>query len=65
MYFQGIHKLPVQWEHMKPHMREGYLDRYREYKGNFSGAGSLETEKMNIDNVLKFIASVNAKTCSK
>lgn len=60
-----IHKLPVQWEHMKPHMREKYLDRYREYKGNFSVEDSLETEKMNIDNVLKFISSVNEKTCSK
>lgn len=63
--FEGIHKLPVQWEHLQPHLRERYLDQYREYKDNSSEAGSLETEKMNIDKVLKFINSVNDKTCSK
>lgn len=46
-------------------MRERYLDRHYEYRNYSTGPSALHTKKMNIDQALKFIISVNPKSCKK
>ncbi|XP_015514944.1 uncharacterized protein [Neodiprion pinetum] len=58
-----VQKMPVQWEKATPYMKEKYLERFYEYRNYTTGPASLHTEKMNIDQALKFIRSVNPKTC--
>nr|CAD7260338.1 unnamed protein product [Timema shepardi] len=60
-----VHKMPVQWEKATPNMKEFYLEEFYEYKNYSVGAHSLHTQNMNIDQALKFILSVNAKTCKQ
>ncbi|CAG2058188.1 unnamed protein product, partial [Timema podura] len=62
---KGVHKMPVQWEKATPNMKEYYLEEFYEYKNYSVGAHSLHTQNMNIDQALKFILSVNAKTCKQ
>jgi hypothetical protein len=63
--FSGVHKMPVQWETASHHVREMYLERFYEYRNFSMGARSLHTSRMNIDQALKFILGVNARTCKK
>uniref|UniRef100_A0A6B2EIQ8 Putative g-protein coupled receptor n=1 Tax=Phlebotomus kandelakii TaxID=1109342 RepID=A0A6B2EIQ8_9DIPT len=58
-----VQKVPIQWDRAPYHIREKYLDRYYEYRNYSSGAASMHTEKMNIDEALKFIRGVNEKSC--
>lgn len=60
-----VQKMPVQWEKAKPYVREKYLDMYYEYRNFTPGPGSLHTPKINIEEVLKFLFSVNADSCKK
>ncbi|XP_026682691.1 uncharacterized protein LOC103513782 [Diaphorina citri] len=60
-----VQKMPVQWEKAKPEIREKYMDMYYEYRNFTPGPGSLHTEKINIEEVLKFLFSVNAESCKK
>lgn len=59
----GIQKVPIQWEHAPPYIREKYLDRHPEYRNYTTGAGSLHTDKINPDQVLNFILGVSERTC--
>nr|CAD7405563.1 unnamed protein product [Timema cristinae] len=63
--YRGVHKMPVQWEKATPNLKEFYLEEFYEYKNYSVGAHSLHTQNMNIDQALKFILSVNAKTCKQ
>lgn len=58
-----VQKVPIQWDIATPRAREKYLDRYPEYRNASRGSKSLHTPKMNIDEVLRFIFSVNEATC--
>ncbi|XP_046734567.1 uncharacterized protein LOC124404468 [Diprion similis] len=58
-----VQKMPILWEKATPYMKEKYLERFYEYRNYTTGPASLHTEKMNIDQALKFIRSVNPKTC--
>lgn len=61
-----VQKMPVQWERAKPEVREKYLEMYYEYRNHTpTGPRSLHTEKINIEEVLKFLLSVNGDTCKK
>lgn len=55
----------MQWEKAEPWMRDKYLEEHYEYKNYTTGPESLQTEKMNIDQAVKFILSINEKTCRK
>lgn len=46
-------------------MREKYLEQFYEYKNYSTGPDSLHTDKMNVDQVLKFINSVHEGNCMK
>lgn len=46
-------------------MKEYYLDKFPEYRNASKGARSLHTGKVNIDEVLKFIFSVNEGNCKQ
>lgn len=61
----GIHKLPVKWEQASPVVKEKYLEQHYEYKNYSKGPDSIHDYKMNIDEVLKFIYSVNDESCKK
>lgn len=61
----GIQKIPIKWEEAPYHVREKYLDMHPEYRNVTTGASSLHSEKINIDQVLKFIYGVNHRTCKK
>lgn len=50
---------------MKPYLREKYLEQYYYYRNYSTGPASLRDLKINIDQALKFILSVNPKTCNK
>jgi len=58
-----VHKMPVQWETASYQVREMHLDKFYEYRNFSLGPSSLHTSKMNIDQALKFILGVNARTC--
>ncbi|KAH0946160.1 hypothetical protein HN011_002366 [Eciton burchellii] len=58
-----IHKMPVQWEKAKFYIREKYLEQYHHYRNFSTGPTALDQTKMNIDQALKFILSVNSRTC--
>lgn len=58
-----IHKMPVQWEKAKPDVREKYLEQFYHYRNYSIGAEALRSEQINIDQTLKFILSINSKTC--
>lgn len=60
-----VNKVPIQWDRAPYHIREKYLDRYYEYRNFSTGPSSMHTEKMNIDEALKFIRGVNEKSCKK
>ncbi|XP_034938319.1 uncharacterized protein [Chelonus insularis] len=60
-----VQKLPVQWEKAPEYIREKYLERYYEYRNSTEGPESLQSQKINIHNVIKFIRSVNAKNCDR
>ena len=59
----GIQKQPVQWEKMSPALRMQYLERHHQYMNSTHGPSSTHKEQKNIDHVLTFIRSVNAKNC--
>ncbi|XP_017757160.1 PREDICTED: uncharacterized protein LOC108548632 [Eufriesea mexicana] len=59
-----IHKMPVQWEKTKSHIREKYLEQFYYYRNYSIGPETLRSEQINIDQTLKFILSVNSKTCN-
>ncbi|XP_017885340.1 uncharacterized protein LOC108628125 [Ceratina calcarata] len=59
-----IHKMPVEWKRARPEVREKYLERHYHYKNYSTGPKSIRSERMNIDQALKFILSVNPKTCT-
>lgn len=61
----GVNKMPIQWEIAHPYVREKYLEKFHEYRNYSSGSSSLHNKRMNIDEALKFIKSVNYKTCKK
>ncbi|XP_076766742.1 uncharacterized protein LOC143433330 [Xylocopa sonorina] len=58
-----IHKMPVQWEKAATHVREKYLEQYYHYRNHSMGPEALRSEQINIDQTLKFILSINSKTC--
>lgn len=58
-----VQKVPIQWDRVPPYTREKYLDMYEEYRNATRGPKSMHTPKMNIDEVLRFIFSVNENTC--
>lgn len=60
-----VQKLPIQWERAPPFIREKYMDKHYEYRNFSKGAESLHSPQMNIDQALKFILSVNEKSCRK
>ncbi|XP_066597995.1 uncharacterized protein [Prorops nasuta] len=60
-----IQKMPVQWEKAKPYIKDKYLEEFYQYQNYTVGPESIHLEKINIDQVLKFILGVNAKTCKK
>ncbi|XP_014218374.1 uncharacterized protein LOC106646764 [Copidosoma floridanum] len=70
-YYNGFDCSKIGWIQKKPAelskvtdiQREKYLEYYHEYRNFSAGADSLHDEKMNIDQVLKFINSVNPTTC--
>lgn len=57
--------MPVQWEKAKPYLREKYLEQYHNYRNYSTGPAALHDTKMNIDQALKFILGMNARTCKK
>jgi hypothetical protein len=57
--------MPVQWEIVPKWLRERYLDRYYEYRNMSVGPSAMQNSKMNIEQVLKFILGVNARTCKQ
>lgn len=61
----GIHKVPIQWERAPGYIREKYLDRHPEYRNYTSGASSLHTDKINIEQSLNFILGVSERTCEE
>ncbi|XP_034243708.1 uncharacterized protein LOC117646698 [Thrips palmi] len=60
-----IHKIPVKWDKVPLYMKEYYLDKFPEYRNASKGARSLHTGKVNIDEVLRFIFSVNEANCKQ
>ncbi|XP_012263569.2 uncharacterized protein LOC105690392 [Athalia rosae] len=58
-----VQKMPVQWEKATPYVKEKYLERYYEYRNFTTGPEALHSEKMNIEQALKFILGVNGKNC--
>lgn len=46
-------------------MKETYLEHFYEYRNATIGSESLHRERINIDQVLKFINSVNKDTCKR
>lgn len=58
-----IQKQPVQWEKMSPALRMQYLELHHQYMNSTHGPSSTHKEQKNIDHVLTFIRSVNAKNC--
>nr|WOZ29507.1 G-protein coupled receptor 158 [Locusta migratoria] len=60
-----VHKMPVQWERADPNTREMYLERFYEYRNFSTGPAAIHTNRMNIDEALRFIHGVNPKTCSR
>lgn len=59
-----IQKQPVQWEKMLPGLRMQYLERHHQYMNSTHGPSSTHKEQKNIDHMLTFIRSVNAKNCA-
>lgn len=57
--------MPIQWNKAPYYIREKYLDKFDEYRNFSTGPEALHSTKMNIDQALKFIQGVNAKTCKK
>ena len=60
-----IHKMPVEWTKAKPHVREKYLEQFYHYRNYSVGPEALKSEKVNIDQCVKFILSINSKTCKR
>lgn len=58
-----IQKTPIQWDRAPYHVRQRYLDLHSEYLNYSTGANALHGEHLNIDQALKFIHSVNERTC--
>ncbi|KAI4503084.1 hypothetical protein M0802_002128 [Mischocyttarus mexicanus] len=58
-----IQKMPVEWKKAPYYIREKYLEQYHRYRNLTMGPDDLDTERMNIDQILKFIGSMNAKKC--
>ncbi|XP_059475327.1 uncharacterized protein LOC132196585 [Neocloeon triangulifer] len=61
-----IHRLPQHWERVPLWMKEKYLDKFYEYRNSSNGTTSrqsLDHDKMNIDEVLRFIFAVTPKSC--
>ncbi|XP_011878615.1 PREDICTED: uncharacterized protein LOC105567942 [Vollenhovia emeryi] len=59
-----VHKTPAQWEKMKPYIREKYLTQNNHYRNHSTGPAALHDTKLNIDESLRFILGVNARTCN-
>lgn len=57
--------MPVEWEKAKPHIREKYLEQFYHYRNYSIGPEAIKSEKINIDQILKFILSINSKTCNR
>lgn len=57
--------MPIKWNPAPQYIRDKYLDKYYEYRNFSVGPDSLHTQRMNIDEVMKFIHGVNHKTCAK
>lgn len=57
--------MPVQWEKAKPDVREKYLEQFYHYRNYSIGPEALRSEQINIDQTLKFILSINSKTCKR
>lgn len=62
-FYLGVQKVPIQWERAPYHIREKYLDEHYEYRNYSTGSASLHTNKINIDQALKFILGVNPSSC--
>lgn len=58
-----VRKVPIQWERAPYSVREKYMDMFHQYRNYTTGSAALHTQKLNIDQALKFINSVNARTC--
>lgn len=58
-----VQKQPIQWERAPYRIREKHLDRRPEYRNYTTGPSSLHTERMNVDQAIKFIHGVNENTC--
>jgi len=60
-----IQRLPQQWEPAPHWLREGYLERYYDYR-NFSNDAIPKIDafdRNNVDDILKFITNINARNC--
>lgn len=58
-----IRKVPIKWDRATYAIREKYLDTHYQYRNYSTGSASLHTQKINIDQALKFINGVNERTC--
>lgn len=58
-----VRKMPIQWERASYYTREKYLETFYQYRNYTTGSAALHQEKINIDQVLKFINKVNPRTC--
>lgn len=57
--------MPVLWEKATPYIKEKYLERYYEYRNHTKGPESLHSERINIDEAVRFIIGVNETNCQK
>jgi hypothetical protein len=59
----------VQWERVPQWMKAIYMDKFYEYTNSTNATSgsreSLDRDKMNIDEVLRFILKVNSKSCKQ
>lgn len=58
-----INKIIVEWEKAPAYIRNKHMDVHYQYKNHSTGSSSMHDEHINIDAVLKFILSVNEKSC--
>ncbi|XP_011499880.1 PREDICTED: uncharacterized protein LOC105363792 isoform X2 [Ceratosolen solmsi marchali] len=60
-----IQKRPAELTKASNYTRAKYLEQYYEYKNHSIGPDSLHDDKMNVDQVLKFIFSVHPSNCKR
>ncbi|XP_022919951.1 uncharacterized protein [Onthophagus taurus] len=58
-----LHKPPAQWYPAPPLIREYYLNKYHEYKNFTTGLNAMHMKKLNINEALRFIGTMNKENC--